>query len=266
MPFTSFGQPTEKRMFSSTYKKTKFVDMNHNATIRVLTADRLEIDTHFINRATVLCLGDDCPVCSNNKALIMTFPETFREEPKYSPRRIVKFVNVLDKTPVRVCPKCELEHPTFKGQPAITCKCGEILAGDPAPSMKVKVLTSGTALFDRLDAINNAILDAEGERIGLTGYDLTLIISGTGKNKIVTPMAGQVSEMPLYNPEDLYDLETVTLKLTVVEMMDLQRGVSLKDIFAARKASEKVATMSETVLPKELMDNVNADVEALFKQ
>jgi hypothetical protein len=47
-------------------------------------------------------------------------------------------------------------------------------------------------------------------------------------------------------------------------MVDLQRGVSLKDIFAARKASEKAAAISESVLPKELMESVALDVEKLF--
>ena len=261
MPFTSFGNPTEKREFKSDFKKTMFVDMNTTSTVRVLTPDRLEIYTHYINRATVQCVGDDCPVCATNKALIMQFPDTFKEEAKYSPRRLVKLVNVLDKTSVRTCTKCGTEYP---GTGAVTCKCGEIVTGTPAPSMKVKVLSRGVTLFDQLDAINNAIMDEKGERVGLTGYDLTFVISGSGKNKIITPIAGQISPMPEFKEEDLYDLENVTMKLTATEMVDLQRGVSLKDIFAARRAAEKSASIAESVLPKELMDSVQADVDALF--
>jgi hypothetical protein len=266
MPFTSFGTPSEKKEYETSFKKTLFVDMNNTSTVRVLSKNRLEIETHYINRATVQCLGEGCPVCASNKMLIMQFPETFRDEPKYSARRTVKLVNVLDRTFVRDCPKCQTEYPTVKGQPPITCKCGEILAGEPHPSMKVKVLSRGVALFDQLDAINNAIMDAQGERIGLTGYDLTFVISGTGKNKVITPIPGQVSDAPLYDEKDLYDLETITMKLNVTELLDLQRGVSLKDIFAARRAAEKSAALSATILPQELMDEVQSDVDALFKQ
>jgi hypothetical protein len=266
MPFTSFGTPSEKREFTSNFKKTQFVDMNGTSIVRVLTKNRLEIETHYINRATVQCLGEDCPVCANNKAIIMQFPETFREEAKYSPRRIVKLVNVLDKTLVRVCPKCSTEIPTLKGAAPATCKCGEILTGDAVSSMKVKVLSRGVALFDQLDAINNAILDVSGEPVGLTGYDITFVVSGTGKNKVITPIAGQISEAPVVDEKELYDLESVTMKLTATEMVDLQRGVSLKDIFSARKANEKLSTLADSVISEDIMKEVNADVSALFGQ
>lgn len=263
MPFTNFGTPTERKEFKSDFKKTLFVDMNATSTVRILTANRLELYTHYVNRANVACLGDDCPVCANNKVLIMQFPETFKEESKYSPKRLLKLVNVLDKTLVRVCPKCQTENHA-NGQAPSTCRCGEILTTTPTSSNKIKVLSSGVKLFDQLDAINNAILDTSGERIGLTGYDLTFLVSGTGKNKVITPITGQVSPAPEYDEKDLFDLENVTIKLTPAEMVDLQRGVSLKDIFSARKASAKVEAVAENPLPKELIDAVQADVDALF--
>jgi hypothetical protein len=173
-------------------------------------------------------------------------------------------VNVLDKTFVRVCAKCQAEVPTAKNQPPVACKCGEILSGEPAPSNKVKVLSRGVALFDQLDAINNAIMDAQGERVGLTGYDLTFVISGTGKMKTITPIAGQITEKPVVDTKDLYNLEEVTMTLSPSEMVDLQRGVSLKDIFTARKATEKSAAIANSVLPAELMQSVALDVEKLF--
>jgi len=261
MPFQTFGVPREKVEFKSDFKKTLFLDMNSTSTVRILTDGYLTVQTHYVNRATVLCLGDTCPICANNKALIMQFPDTFKDEPKYSTRRTNNLVNVIDKTLVRVCSKCQTECP---GTGAITCKCGEIVTGIPAASMKVKVLSRGVTLFDQLDAINNAIMDQAGERVGLTGYDLTFVVSGTGKNKTITPIAGQISTMDMPVDMELYDLETVTLEMTASEMVDLQRGVSLKDVFAARRASEKSATISNAVLPKELLDSVQSDVDALF--
>lgn len=264
MPFTTFGTPRPKQEFKSDFKKTLFVDMNATSTVRILTDGYLPVQTHYIGRATVQCLGDGCPVCANNKALMMQFPDTFKEEAKYSPRRTVNLVNVLDKTLVRVCPKCQAETQTAVGQAPSTCKCGEILTGAPAPSMKVKVLSRGVTLFDQLDAINNAIMDSKGERVGLTGYDLTFVVSGTGKNKIITPIAGQITDKPVVDEAELYDLENVTMKMTATEMVDLQRGVSIKDIFSARRATEKATSIVDSILPKELMDGVQSDVDALF--
>jgi hypothetical protein len=266
MPFTSFGETREKQAYESTFKKTLFLDMSTTSTVRILTPNKFELYTHYLNHITAQCLGEGCPICANNKALIMQFPDTFKEEPKYSPRRTVCLANVLDKTLVRECPKCHTEYHSAKGQPPVTCKCGEILAGEPAPSMKIKVLSRGVTLFDQLDAINNAILDESGEKIGVTGYDVTFIISGTGKNKVITPITGQTSAMPLYDEKDLYDLETVTLKFTPSEMVDIQRGVSLKDIFAAKRATEKLGAIVNADVAPELLESTQADVDLLFNQ
>lgn len=266
MPLQEFGTPREKPVFSSDIKKTLFVDLNHTSTVRILTNGYLPVQTHFVNRATVQCIGDDCPICASNKMLIMQYPETFREESKYSPRRVVNLVNALDKTVVRTC-ECGIEHPYSQSNPtAVTCKCGKIVTGEPHKSMKVKVLSRGVTLFDQLDAINNAIMDESGERVGLTGYDLTFVISGTGKNKVITPIAGQISPVDAVDEKDLFDLETVTIKLTASELVDLQRGVSLKDIFTARRATEKSASVADSFLSKEMQASVQSDVDALFKQ
>lgn len=265
MPLQTFGTPREKTVFESSIRKTLFLDMNGTSTVRILTNGYLPIQTHYINRVTVQCLGEDCPVCASNKILIMQYPETFRKEPKYSPRRTVNLVNVLDKTVVRTC-ECGLEYklsPSTQG--SFTCKCGKVVTAEAKPSMKVKVLSRGVTLFDQLDAINNAVLDVSGERVGLTGYDITLVISGTGKEKTITPIAGQTIPAPVVDETLLYDLETVTIKLTVTEIMDLMRGVMLKDIFSARRATEKSDAINDNIIPKELLDSVQSDVDALFK-
>ena len=267
MPYTSFGTQREKQAFTSDFKKTLFLDMNNTATVRILSPQKFEVDTHYIYKATVQCLGEECPICSNNKMIRMQFPDTYKDEPKYSPRRTVVMVNVFDKTPVRTCSKCGTESYAPANQGATGCKkCGEILTGAPTPSNKVKVLSRGVTLFDQLDAISNAIMDSKGEVIGLNGYDMTFVVSGAGKTKTITPIAGPVSEGPVVDEKDLYDLEKVTIKLSVDELMDLQRGVSLKDIFSARRASEKVSAVNEQILPKEVLDSVDQDIKALFNQ
>src|SRR3989304_9172302 len=105
MALQQFGTPREKPVFHSDIKKTLFVDLSGTATVRILTEGYLPVDTHYIpsSRATLRCLGEDCPICTSNRALIMQYPETFRDEPKYTPKRVVNLVTVLDKTPVKVC-------------------------------------------------------------------------------------------------------------------------------------------------------------------
>ena len=266
MPLHTFGTPREKPVYQSNIKKTKFLDLKGTATVRILTTEATEITSHFVNasKATVRCLDEECPICANNKVLIMQYPDNFRDEAKYSPKRIVYLVNVLDKTPVRLC-ECGVENRVSQNPGPQACKCGKILTEDAKPSNTIKVLSRGVTLFDQLDAINNAILDDKGERVGLTRFDITFVVSGEGKTKVITPIAGQVSEPVEFNEEDLYDLENVTIKLTPTEMVDLQGGVSLKDIFAARRATEKAAAIGDTILPEEVLKSVQSDVDELFK-
>ena len=262
MPLEIFGQEkVERPAFNSDRKRTKFVDLTSTATIRILTKERLTVNTHYIpiNKSTVKCLGDECPICANNKNLIVQFPDSFRDEPHYSPRREVKLVNVLDRTPVRTCTNDGTEERT-----SLVCtKCNAVL-GEPKPSNTVKVLSRGITLFDSLDAINNAIMDDKGEPVGITNYDVTLVVSGTGKNRTTTPIAGQISPLPIDIAEDqFFDLEKITIELTPTEMLDLQRGVSMKDIFAARKASAK--TEDDPFVSQDVLDSARSDVESLFK-
>jgi len=263
MTIEKFGETREKRTFKSDTKKPQFLDLNFTATIRILTSTRLALYTHYINRCTVKCLGEDCPICRSNKNIIIQNPETFREEAHYAPRREVKFVNVLDKSMARVC-ECGVETRSAPGvSTAYTCKCGKIVTGEPAPLNKVKILSKGVTLFDQIDAIENAIRDASGEVIGVTNYDITLAVSGTGKNKIITPIPGQHGPVEVDETE-LFDLEKVTPELFESEMLDLQRGVSLRDIFAARRATEKAASNEVDFLSKESLDSVNSTVDSLF--
>src|SRR5688572_10691978 len=105
MATQTFGQERpERQVFKSDRKKTLFLDLNSSSKVRILTNTRTSVFTHYLNRATVLCPDnrEECPICRSNSNLIMQYPETFRDEPMYSPRREVIMVNVLDKTLVRI--------------------------------------------------------------------------------------------------------------------------------------------------------------------
>lgn len=243
-----FGTTPETKQPRQT-KKTEFVNLNSTAVVRVLSNSYHTVETHYINKATVACLGEDCPVCATNKTIILQNPETFREDPRYFPKRKVCMVNVLDKTPVKTCPNCSAES---GAQAQVCAKCNAILSAvQAAPSNKVKVLSRGVTLFEHLGAISNAILDGSGEKLGLTAYDITLMVAGTGKEKTITPIPGTPSAEPLLESGkdlDSYDLDKVVISLTPPEMLDLQRGVSLRDLFAARRSSDSLDSFTKSVM------------------
>ncbi len=264
MGLEEFGHTTERKQFTSDFKKTQFLDLNSTAVIRVLSKDRFVTATHWLNRVQVLCLEDGCPICTNNKLLRMQYPDTYKEETRYSPKRTVKLINVLDKTLTKVCPNCLTEN-RVTGTATACKKCNQILTNEAAPLRKVKVLSRGVELFDQLDSIHNAVLDSSGEKIGITKYDITLVVSNRGKNKVITPIGGQVGEEEVVNPDELYDLSISTLKLEPAEMVDFQRGVSLRDIFAARKASKETNLAGEVeVLSHETSQQIQDEVDKLF--
>ena len=228
-------------------KKTQFLPLTGgNYTIRILDTEALCLYTHYINKATVECLGEGCPICSNNQRLILENPKDFRDVPGYSPRTRRYLVNVLDKTPVKKCPKCGIDNYDLTPAGTTCVGCSELLVSVlPAVSNTVKILAKGVQVFDQLNSIDLSILNAQGEPVGLTNYDLVLRVTGSGNKRIVTPIPMSGSNEPVDPTLEKYELAKITIKLTPEEMLDLQRGVSLRDLFAARKANAEVSPAME---------------------
>jgi hypothetical protein len=246
------------------YKKTEFMQLGQGAhTIRILEDQAKTLPTHFFmhSKASVLCLEDECPICKNNKDLIRQYPDNFRDQPGYNKINYRFFVNVLDKTPAKV----GSDGKEYKDlRLTISPSNGEVLP--PAtPLNKVKVLSKGITLRDDLGSIENAIQDAEGNPVGLKNFDIVLMVSGTGRDTKITPVPRTEANQPVPEGLELFDLEKVTIKLTPPEMLDLQRGIGLKDIFAARKA-QQVEFVPEEIAPQADIDAVQAKVNALFNQ
>jgi hypothetical protein len=247
----------------SKFKKTEFMVVSNGAhTIRVLQPTVKTVPTHFFksNNVTVLCLEDECPVCANNKKLIMQFPDNFREQQGYNKVNWRFFINVLDKTPAKTCVKCGRENKDLR---QTICTCGEILP-EAKPINKVKVLSKGLTLRDDLGSVEKAILDNTGTPIGLMNYDIVLMVTGAGtRDAKVTPVPRTEANEPIPEGLELFDLDKATIVVNAEEMLDIQRGISLKDIFAARK--NKAETF-EPVASQAEIDDVNAAVDKLFKQ
>ncbi len=257
-----FNKPNE-----NSFRKTEWMSLTQGAhTVRILNEQAKTVPTHFFNntKTSVACLGADCPVCQNNKNLIAQFPNNFRDQVEYNKVTYRFFVNVLDKTLAKVC-ECGKE---YKALVTTICTCGKVLP-DAAPLNKVKLLSKGITLRDDLASIEKAIQTPTGDPIPLTQYDMVLMVSGSGKDTKVTPVPRTESNEPVdIKPEDLFPIENAIIRVTPEEILDIQRGVRLKDIFAARrtKQSDFNPETFERIAPQADIDAVNAKVANLFNQ
>lgn len=227
-------------------------------TIRILQPSAKKLHIHWIG-GSIECLGEDCPQCAQNKALILEAGDfkTATKMSGFSSRQERGAVNVLDRTLVKVCPGCQTEVHTVNGIYPNVCKaCGQLLTNVvPTPSNKVKVLAKSASLFAQLSDLNKTVLDAEGNPRGITNFDITLHI--VGNTTVAVPT--QTVDPVVVPDEYLFDLDNTTIKLSSEEMSQRMRGVSIKDIFAARKAQATVK--AETTNP-----DVQKSLDELFAE
>lgn len=264
MPFAQIKTYENKE--SNSLKRLEYLNISGPTTIRVLDKKAYDVESHYFAhaRASVECLGNDCPICDTNKKVYAMNPEKFRDDVNYHARSTRYFVNVLDRTPTKICTKCSAEVRNLNS-PACT-SCGELITTVQAkPLNKVKILGKGIQLFEQLNAIEASIFDKEGNPLTLTDYDITLVPSGSGKKTTITPIPDKGSNDVIdVNSLELFDLTKAILKFTREELVDLQRGISVKDIFTARKATKvDLPANTESSLSADAVD-ARATVDALF--
>lgn len=250
--------PIPEKTKGSDFKKQEFITLSQGShTIRVIDDDYVEVETHFVNKSSIKCLGENCPICSNNRIIIKENPETFRDIKGYLPKSSRFYINVYDKTPVKICPTCnaEVKQTSIPACPA----CNAMLVTVPiTPLNKIKILAKGKTLFEQLVQLENAILDDEGNRIGLKNFDIQLMVAGAGKTTTTTPIyTGKRGSDPEYKPEDKFDLSKAVITLTPPEIKDFLTGVGLKDIYTARRLSEDTQAIPNAVVPANLEDASN---------
>jgi len=231
-------------------RRTNLILRPGTYTIRVLQEDYKSSYVHWIGSGrggyNIACLGsDDCPICVSNFQLIKDYPETYRDVPGWNPRRISCWVNVLDRTPVKVCAKCGSENnQNQNGDYQPSCwSCDEsIVSVEAAPSNKVKIFNRGKETFEQIQSYDEAIRNSNG--LGITQFDLNFIVkpregNAIGSNLTILPMTHQNDVVEIPN-EELFDLEDAVIKLSASEVVEVRKGVSLKDVFAARKALQSL--------------------------
>jgi hypothetical protein len=250
---------------SSTYKKVEFIDLPQGqSVIRLFSTKFFRHYVHYLNNAYVLCLEDECPICKNNFKLMTEFPDNFREVKGWSRRNERYAVNVLDRTMVKICPSCGTEIKKESGTfPAICTKkgCNAVIANVPETKLdKVKVISKGPTFKDQIVALNTSVLDDVGNPIPITNYDITVNIKGTGKETVMTLIPYPNKNEPVDIDESkLYDLTKTVLTLTAPELVELQQGISVKDILAARKAGKPDVALESAneAVSAELQEKIN---------
>lgn len=245
----SFGTDIEKRESQSTgngkFRKTRwFFPRPGKYTVRILQSDYVTKYTHWLNGITLECIGeeDGCPICLDNSKILAENPDNPRKVKGFNPFGKTSYVNIFDKTLVKVEPESgEENYPDINGTFPMYSYGSKKSISDvqPTPSNKVKVFSRSSGVFDTIVDYDIAIKDSTG--MGITEYDLTFMVkpklgNSIGSNLSIIPQT-HLNE-PLELEEELYDLEAVTINLLPNEIRELQRGVSLRDIFASRRNSE----------------------------
>lgn len=263
MPFATIKTFENKE---NNLKRLEYLNISGPTTVRILDTQAYSVESHYFvaAKASVVCLEDECPVCETNRKIYAGNPEKFRDDVNYHARSTRYFVNVLDKTPTKVCPKCNEEVRNLNSPACTNPKCGELITTVQAkPLNKVKILGKGVQLFEQFNAIEASLFDKEGNPLGLTSYDITLVPSGSGKKTTITPIPDKGSNEPIdMNGLELFDLTKAILKFTRDEMIDLQKGISVRDIFTARKA---VKVDEPTEASADFSAEARRTVDELFK-
>lgn len=260
-----FAQITDKKTFTDA-KKLEYIKLPPGRSIvRILDKHAYAYETHYVNRMTIACIGEECPICANNRKIISENPETFRDVKGYTPRVTRYYVNALDKTPGRICPKC---GNTSKLDNESACSgCGTlILDVEKKPLNRVVVLAKGKTLFEQLNAIEESILDDNGSSKSLSEYDIVLSVTGTGRTTNITPIPndrGEKNEVVVVPDSDKFDLDKVVIKLESDEINSFLRGVSLKDIYTARKLDRSSDAEQKT---EEASEKLVADADKILKE
>ena len=242
----------EQRSFGDkTFRKMEFLKLTNLHTVRILDAPSYTTYVHWINRVPIKCLddlladtgttADGCPICKQNKRIIAENPETFRKVSTYSRKAQTFYLNVLDRTPVKICPNCNHENTVVGNRfPAACESCNSLITDvSSAPVNKVKILSRGQTFGEDINSIYNRNVDDTGTVIPIYKYDIQIMV---GSNKQAFPQELiNNNDVVTVDPSELFDLESAPISLDGAEMLELQRGVALKDIFAARTASDDEA-------------------------
>ena len=254
------------------FKPTRFLKIipGYPVRVRVLNRSAFRVAKHYLpkQRISVLCLGEECPICANNRKLVESHPgENYSDIPGIIGKQNRFLVNVLNRTKVKTTPTEKVVYAGSDGKfPNQHPETGEDLSSIKAvPQNTIEVLERGSKLFAQLNGIHDTIRDDDGNKIGLTNFDVILIATGKGKQMEVSAVAQpQFNDKVEILPEDMYDLEKVPMKLSAGEIDKVLSGVSLQDVFEARKEGTPEKEELEHVAV-DVAEEIEDNIEKLFE-
>jgi hypothetical protein len=268
-PFADFP---ERRDRTTDFNRPVFLRLREGTpvTIRVLDSHAEKVLKHWINssKTSVLCLGEECPICQQNEVIRRENPKTFQKIKGYIPVQRRWMVNVLDRTPVIKDEETGEEYYSIKGKfPTVTSDGDRSLVNiQPVPSNTIKILERGQTLFELLAVIHADSIEEHGEEAGgITKFDVKLVPAGSGTDMIISaiPQGRNDDIAPILEQNNLmpYVLSAVGIELTPDEVINVVRGVSIRDIFAARRAKDESDTDKEL---KSSFSDLSDKVATLF--
>jgi hypothetical protein len=263
MPFEAPFKRYEK---NTNYKRNEFLELAIGKnTVRFLNETATIHQVHYLtaNKLMLKCLGQaGCPICKRNHEMFVQYGKEAPKTPGFISQSQYAYVNVFDRTPVKICPKAECQKEVKAGNiqnkfPAICPKCGTSLVSVPVtPLNKVKIFNFGTRLNDQIIAEEIGTLSAEGEPLGILNFDLDIMVLADSKS-----VRAGVGRDTLEVPEDsLFDLDNAVQGFSAEEIGNILKGVTVRDIYNSRKTS----TSTEAAVSPEEQADMKKEIDSLF--
>lgn len=262
MSFFDTSMPERKK-----FAKIKFLTLTPGAHITRVLGGSAKQFIHYIasQRVTILCLGDDCPICKANKKIMYEHPDDFVKQDGFISRQPRFFMNILDRTNGKICPECGAENKRGANNQfsPICWSCETVISNvEIHPLDSVKVLGISKTNADFLNTFDSNTLTEAGERVGINNFDIVwTVVKGANNKNMVSPSVGAGRDVVEVPAESLFDLSQAVITLTEPEIHELLKGVSLRDIFLARR-HEKETELGE--VSEDDLKSVEDSVSSLF--
>jgi hypothetical protein len=260
-PFADIPIKGEQSQTKKNLVFTKIIP-GYPVRIRILNSAAYRVPKHFLPRqkVSVVCLGEDCPVCIQNRKQVEANPGVpYSEVPGIINKQVRFLVSVYNRTLVKKIGE-EVFYAGVDGKfPRLTDKGEDLTKVEAKPLNTVEILERGSTLFAQFNAINDSFRNDEGERIGITNFDIILTASGGGKNMVITALPA-LQHSDEVKVENALDLSTVSIKFSPDEIWKLLGGVPVRDIFESRKGTviAETADASLTDMAKSVEDSLEA--------
>jgi len=222
------------------------------SVIQIMDDHPVLVGKHWMTDGTgrkigLRCPGQEvCPICQRNAQIGYN-----KEDPNYIALQRRYRLNVLDLTPVIICPECGAVYAAtgntkFTGCTNDACKAS--LDGVPSTPLRVvKILERGRRLMEQFNALEAAPYTFTGKAEPIQTYPIMLVATGSGREMVITAIPQAMSDEDL-NSYEKYDL-LGDLVLNPEEIKYLLDDGSYSDVMSARRAETQTAreTAAETL-------------------